>query len=263
MIGRMILAAAAIGFAVPAAAATPRSGLEAIGTPLDDAQLDAQRGKFVSPDQISFFGVELATLWVKPDGTATAATVMLNVSFAQGAGTLAGAAPQLMVSWTRDGDSSIDVPSSGLGTSLSLPAGSGALDSVQGAVQSQQIAGSDNRVANAMQITIAPASSMSAPSTNGMTPLAGSQSHAFGNGDVLQFVAQDNKVGIVMTSAAGDRVRQQVDGSLGQAAQNVILSSDGNRIGNMMGITVGYSASPSATAMTLQNSLMSLKGIGF
>lgn len=254
-------AALLFGLAAPAVAATATSsGLEAHGTQVDDATLGQMRGKFILPSNITYFGVSMETSLQRPDGITTAATVQLTVDLPNGA-SAAGATAHLLVGWNHDGDSSMDVAGTPAGATLvSIPAG---LESIQGAVQSQQIAGSGNNVANAMSIAIMPGSSITAPPGTGLTEVTAGETHSFTNGDTLQIVADKNQLGIVVSGGA-DQVRQMVDGAIGQAAQNVILNSSGNNVSNAMGITIGYDPSQAAAqAATIQSDLSALKGWSF
>lgn len=259
----LALAAAAAVAACPAsgayAQAVASSGIENAGTPVPDAALGEMRGKYIGPGNITYFGVQMQTSLQRPDGVTTAATLQLNVNLPN-AGSTSGAASQVLVSWSHDGDSTMDVPGQPAGTVLvNIPAG---LGSVQGAVQSQQIGGDGNHVSNGMTIAVVPSAMVTAGSSDG-TEISGSESHAFNNGDSLQFVADSGKVGIVM-SGGTDQVRQMVDGSIGQAAQNVILNSSGNDVRNSMGITIGYDpAAAAAVPPTLQSGLSGLHGWGY
>jgi hypothetical protein len=258
----LAVAALLLGTTAPAAAVTASaSGLEAHGPEVDDATLGQMRGKFLLPGNITYFGIEMQTSLQRSDGITTAATVQLTVDLPNGTGTTSGANAQLLVSWNHDGDSSMDVAGTPAGATLiSIPAG---LASVQGAVQSQQIAGSDNKVSNAMSIAIMPTSSVNPPSGAGLTAATGGETHSFSNGDTLQIVADKNQLGIVVGNGA-DQVRQMVDGGVGQAAQNVILNSSGNIVSNGMGITIGFDPAQSAAqAATIQSNLTALKGWSF
>lgn len=247
----------AFAASVPAAAsaATPASGIENAAIPVSDAQLAEMRGKYVGPGNITYFGVQMQTSLQRPDGITTAATLQLNINMPNGTSSTVGTTGQLLVNWSHDGDPRMDVAGQPAGMVISVPAG---LASVQGAVQSQQIAGNDNMVSNGMTIAVAPASTF-APSSMQGTAISGSETHDFGNGDSLRFVAEKNQVGIVISGGL-DQVRQMVDGGAGQAAQNVTLNSNGNAVRNNMAISVGYSGADPASTASLQTGISALKG---
>jgi hypothetical protein len=260
----LIASCGALAFAVPAAAAMPSSGIEQAGHKVDDRALADMRGKFIAPGNISYFGIQMQSSWQRPDGVTTAATLLLNVDFAK-AGTNGTPNVQLMVGWDRDGDSQMDVAGFGpaaAGSFVTVPIAAGGLGTVQGAVQSQQIAGSDNRVANSMTIAIGPASAFPAPNTAGLTEVTTGQAHQFANGDSLQLVVDKSQVGIVMAGGT-DQVRQMVDGGIGQAAQIVLLNSSGNDVRNTMGITIGTAHLDQAKQVSVQGNLEALKGWSF
>jgi hypothetical protein len=257
-------AAAMIVAAAPAAAAPPSSGLETAGRAVSDSELGDMRGKFIGPNNIAYFGIQMQTSWQGADGITTAATLLLSVNFANGAGNLQGATPLLLIGWTRDGDASADI--SGLGQAASgsyaaIPIGG--LGSVQGAVQSQQIAGSDNNVRNDMRFAIVPISSLQTQTPTGLSSVTAGQNHQFADGDTLRFVVAPNQVGIELGSGTADQVRQSLDGMLGQAGQHVLLSSSNNMVHSQMGITIGYDQLGDASRASLDNALSALQGIGF
>lgn len=249
----------ASGIAPLAARAEPASGVETAGPRVDDATLAEQRGKYITPDQVSYFGVAMDTSWQGADGVTIGATLLIRVDFAA---TQAGA-PQVAVGWRHEGDSAMDVATPGTGISITLPGSNGDLGSVNGAVQSQVIAGSDNRVSNGMAISVVPITPSGPAAPGDMVPLSGNEVQAFGNGSTLQFVSEGNRAGFVIGNAGGDHVRQMIDGSIGQAAQNVTLQSSGNTIVNGMGITFGYQPGASTTQLGLQAGLSALPASGF
>lgn len=257
--------AAALGAAAPLAAAPlPTSGLEGIGTPVSDAALGEMRGKFISPQNVSYFGIQMQTSWQGPDGVTTQATLLFSVDFLNGAGNPDGATPVLMIGWSREGDPSLDVAGFGgdaAGNYIAVPAG--AFGSSQGAVQTQLIAGSDNAVRNDMRIAVVPRSLVQAPDGGGLTTVTAGQMQSFGDGDTVRFILDGNSLGLALTNGGTpDQVRQGFDGALGQAAQHVLISSSNNSIHNGMGIVVGYDQIDGAGRASLQNALSTLQGIG-
>ena len=254
----------------------PTTGIEGLGTPVSDAALSDMRGKFISPDGISYFGLQLQTSWQGQDGITTYATVLFNVDFAHGAASGSGT-PHLLIGWSRDcdacGDAAMDVP--GFGPSaqngyvaiVSNGAGNapvGGLQSVQGAVQNQQIAGSDNRVLNDMRILVVPADQVHSMTPSGLTEIAASASKSFNDGDKVDFILGSNQVALALSSGEGrDFVLQSVDGAEKQAAQHVVLNSDLNAIRNAVAITVGVDQLKQLDMPQVSNALPAMKGRGF
>jgi hypothetical protein len=259
-----------VASAAPAMAA-PLSGLEGLGKPVEDEALAGMRGKFVAPSGVAYFGIVMSSSWQGSDGITTAATLLFSLDFAHGGSS--NPVPQLMVSWSREcaacGDDSMDVDSFGpsanggyvalSGNGVSIPVGG--LDTATGVVQSQQIAGSDNQSRNLMNIQIVPSGSMHADTT-GMTPLVGGQTQQFANGDTLQFTGSGQQLGLSISGRNG-AVQQSVQGSLGQLAQHVLISGNDIIANNNMSLMVGLDPVANSQRLSMQNALMSMKGLGF
>jgi hypothetical protein len=260
----------------PAAAELASSaGIESLGRKVDDETLSTMRGKFVTPNDIAYFGVQMHTSWEGGDGVTTSAVLLFSISFENGAASASGAVPQLMIAFDRQcddcGDPGMDLTGfSGAAAggytvvngSTNLPIGG--LGSVHGAVQSQQIAGSDNVVGNSMSVAIVPVSTV-AQNTSGMSPTISGSTYDLSGGDRLQFILGGDQVGIALSDGNGtDSVIQTVNGNLNQAAQHVILSSSNNVIDNRMNIVIGLdNLAQQATRLSVQNAMSTMKGHGF
>lgn len=267
----------ATSFPVLAGFAPPSTGIEGLGVKVPDAELAEMRGKFINSRGVSFFGLQLQTSWQGTDGVTTYATVLFSVDFASLAGQAQGAAPRLLVGWSRAcdgcGDSAMDVTTFGPAAAddyvaIDTSAGGlpvGGLSTVQGAVQSQNISGSDNRVRNDMQIAVVPASALpTLKATEGLTEVTSSASETFSDGDAVHVLLGSNSLMLAMSSGQGpDAVRQGVDGVFSQAAQHVLLASDFNSIHNSIGITIGLNELMQADALRAQAALSAMKGRGF
>lgn len=231
---------------------------------VSDEELAGMRGKFVAPDSVTHFGITLHTLWQTADGVITAARMALNVAFAEGqAGT-----PQITVGWVRDGDPSMDVASFGDGNAGSYVAysseGLPGLNSVSGAVQSNVIAGTDNRVANGMSVQIVPASSLPGGGVGVGDTITTSRTDVAPDGDTLQFVVSAGQLGMVLQDAQGAGVvRQMVSDNPGQLSQNVFLGGTANIVDNLMAVTIGVDQLRNLNDTRIANSLSAMKGHGF
>jgi hypothetical protein len=250
----------------------PTTGIEGVGVEVADSELAEMRGRFVSADGISYFGLQLQTSWQGTDGITTYANVLFNVDFASGAGQSQGATPHLLVGWSRDGDSSMDVVGFGPAAQNGYVAvvtspgtmDVGGLNSVQGAVQSQNIAGAGNNVRNDMSIAVVPASSINRPNGQGLTEVTSGSSQTFSDGDAVHFILGSNAVGLALSSGDGpDGVRQNVDGVLNHAAQHVLLASDLNAVHNSMNITIGLNELRQMDSVRVDHALSTMKGRGF
>lgn len=251
------------------AAQLPQTGLEGLGTKISDEELGEMRGKFISPQGVAYFGVSLHTSWQGADGITTFATLLFTVDFARGGGQ--GTVPQLLVGWSRDGDEAMDVTGFGAAAADSYVAISdngvipvGGLGSVNGAVQSNEIAGTDNRVHNAMSIAVVPVSAVSAPQTGGLTAITSTTSQSFADGDTVRFVLEPGQIALALSGQGGmDAVRQSLDSDLGQAAQHVLLNSNFNTVNNHFGITVGIDELRQIDRISVDSALAAMKGRGF
>lgn len=238
--------------------AVPTSGIESYGEVVSDDELADMRGKFIRPDNISYFGIEMLTSWQGQDGVTTQARLIVSLDFAAGTAAAGEVVPQVLVSWSRDGDSALDVAGA-LAGFATIPVGG--LDSVHGFVQHQQIAGDDNAVRNDMNVAILPGAS-AAFDTEGMTLVTSPTSVQFADGDTLQVQMGDNQLGILLTEGS-DAVRQIVNGNLNQLAQNVIINSDFNDISNRMNTVIGIDPSIEAAQMNVQHAMNGVSGFGF
>jgi hypothetical protein len=261
-----LLAWSVLGLApATARAETALSGLEGLGAIVDDSELATMRGKYVTPQGIAYFGLDMTSSWQGPDGITTSARLVFNVDFAGGR----NATPQIYVTWKRDeGDKAMDVSGpvpSGQQTaaagSVSVPAGGG-LDTVHGAVQSQLIAGADNKVTNGMTIQVS-SDPAQRPDTAGMTPVSGGSTQQFSDGDKLQFVISGSEVGIRMTNGPSDSIRQGVDANLNQLSQQVTLGSSFNDIANTLGLTIGVDPATKVNQINASGAMSAMHGIGF
>lgn len=265
----LLLAFALSALPLQCAAQLPETGLEGLGTKVSDEELGEMRGKFISREGIAYFGVSLHTSWQGADGITTFATLLFNVSFAGGNGQ--GSVPQLLIGWSREGDESMDVSGFGAAAADSYVAISGntvipvgGLGAVQGAVQSNEIAGTDNRVHNAMSIAVVPINAVSAPQTNGLTAVTSTTTQTFEDGDTVRFILEPGQIALALSGQGGtDAVRQSLDSDLGQAAQHVLLNSNFNTVNNHFGITVGIDELRQIDRISVDSALAAMKGRGF
>lgn len=264
-------AAAALVAGTPALAA-PSSGLEGKGTRLSDAEMSEMRGKFFTPNQIQHFGIQMVTSWQGADGVTTEAILLFSVGFADGATNLSGATPQLMIAFNRlcdgCGDSAMDVAGFGPDAEqgyVAIGAGGisiGALDTVNGAVQSQQIAGADNRVVNQMRIAVMPISAVRNGDVEGLTAISQGMTQSFADGDTIRFILEPGEIGMALAGGTGaESIHQTIRPA--QLAQHVLLNSDRNMVHNNVTVTVGLNDLVQSSQINLQNALSTMKGHGF
>jgi hypothetical protein len=255
---------------VTAVHAEPLSGLERTGVRLSDEALSEMRGKFVTPQSVSYFGIQMMTSWQGGDGITTTANLLFNVDFAKGAA--GGGTPHLLISWSREGDPSMDVAGFGQNAAGSYVAivGSGAplpvsqIQGVDGVVQSNVISGADNGARNAMSIAIVPASAVPQLTPNGMQEVTGSVSQAFADGDKVDFTVDNGSVGLGMSSGQGpDFTRQLVVGAPGRIVQETVLNSSNNLVSNNTSILLGVDLSNQIDTVRVDGALSAMKLNGF
>lgn len=242
--------------------------LSALGAPVADEELGDMRGKFITADAVSYFGVSLLTSWQDSAGITTMARLAFNIDFLVPSGG-GQAIPRLFVSWMREGDPNMDVSGTSdgyvaLATSPDQVIPVGALDTVAGAGQVHVIAGADNFARNGMQIAIVPRSSLGEMNTQGMQQITSTLNKSFQDGDGLQFRLGDNELGMVLTGNGGlDSTMQSVGGDLGRVLQQTILNSDHNNVMNSASIIFGVSDQVQNMGPVSASGAMSvLKGFG-
>lgn len=267
---RCLMIAASLYFSFTAAAPPPLSGLEGRGAVVSDAELGEMRGKFITPNAVSYFGLTLQTSWQGSDGVTTQATILFNVDFASGSGT-----PHMLIGWSREcegcGDPAMDVNAFGPAarddyvaiTTASGEMPIGGLGSVQGVAQSQNINGTDNQVHNNMRIAVVPIGSVAmAVNKAGLTEVTAGSSKSFEDGDLVRFILEPGEIALAL-SDGNNMVRQGVSSDLNQAGQHVLLASNMNRITNFMGITVGIDELRQLDRVRVDSALSVMKGRGF
>lgn len=252
---------------VPVMASTPDLSALASAKPVPDEDLAELRGKFVTPQSVSFFGITMLTSWQDSSGVTTLARLVFSVDFLP-SGDGGRPVPQLMIGWSREGDPAMDVTDMHEGYVAYIPPqdalGVGGLGAFSGAAQAHVIAGADNRALNGMQVMIVPSSAVPALSQGGLSPASGPADIAFADGDTLHFRMADNQIGIIMTGNGGqDSASQLAGGDIGQLLQQTILASNSNMIENHAAVIFGVDALQSQQIVRAQEALSAMKGHGF
>ena len=253
-------------WSAPLLAAPPSSGLEGLGVAMSDDELSEMRGKYVTPEEVSFFGISLTTSWQDEMGVTTLARLVFNVDFLTGDD--GKPLTTLLVGWSREGDPSMDITDTHQGyvpvlvPSQVLPVGN--LESFDGAAQANVIAGADNIAANGLQIAIVPASSLPQLSTDGLQSIIESQYFGFSDGDQLSFEIGQNSLGLSMIGNNGlDSSLQALGGDVGQMLQQTMLNSDNNAVFNNATMIFGLDALGAANTVSAQEALSVMQGNGF
>lgn len=242
------------------AADIPSLGIED-ARQVSDAELSDLRGKYVQPGEVRYFGIDLTSVWTTVDGTILTASLHFVVDMPEnGAPT-----PRLYVSWLQDCDQCNDASVELGGDSFSLNFGSGGLETVSGVVQSNILAGDDNAVRNQMGLTITDdLGSIQQGPPPGMQ-ITESMMQELQNGATIQFVMENNSVGMIMTGGPANGVVTQTvgRGETGNLAQHINLASDFNTIHNVMNVTIGTENLPQIAGNTVNYAMSAMQGNGY
>ena len=249
---------------VTASSAAPK--LSDLGDPVSDAELGEIRGKFITPEAVSFFGIEMVTSWQDAAGITTTAQLVFTVDFLKDQN--GQPVPGLMIGWSRDGDPAMDITDTNEGYVPVIAAQQvlpiGGLDSTRGATQANLIAGTQNTARNSMQIALVPASQVSRFATGGLNPVTVGQTVTFGDGDTLEFRASDNTLGLALTGAnGGDSTLQIAGGQFGSLLQQTLLNSDRNDVMNSTAVVIGADMGSGFDAVRASEALSVMHGHGF
>jgi len=161
-----------------------------------DSELADMRGKFISAENVRFFGITLHTLWQSDDGVVTAASLGFSIWLGENG----ASGPQVDVQWQREGDPDMDVAGFAPGAD-----GAYVVAPTTGAFQSNVIAGSDNQTANRMSVAVVPATSVATGSSGGT--FTGTATGTALDGDTITFIAEDGQFGLAMVDAQGLPIR--------------------------------------------------------
>lgn len=259
----LVIGTAAL-FAAPALADFPSLGIEKNARRvMTDEELGDMRGKFIAPESVNFFGIQLMTAWQTGDGVVMSAAL----SFGSGVdrdpsnSTPDGSFtdPKVMAAWMHGcdgcGNPALDIPGPGGTPATQLAA-------INGAVQITKVAGDDNSVTNLMNVSISPDGAQTFTLGNTGTEIGKSEAVTFANGDTINFKFEMNAIGMILNrQSQGDSLVMQ--GFFGnQLTQNVDLVGNANAISNTFDIVIGIDPNAVVPLMA-QNALTSMQGWGF
>ena len=206
---RQLLIGAAIAagvFMAPAAAAPPVTafgpvtGLGPEARLVTDDELGEMRGKFIEPESVRFFGIQLSSAWQTADGSVLTATLEFESSFNHGQPdpNTVSAAAEWNHACTGSCDPNVEIPNATQDVTVVFGAiGATGLTTVNGAVQSTQVSGHDNSVGNVMHVRIGDynAASVGPPDADAVA-LTASKSVRFDDNFVVKFELTQNTVGL-------------------------------------------------------------------
>ena len=259
----LVLGTAAL-FSAPALADFPSLGIEkGARRVMSDDELGEMRGKFIAPESVNFFGIQLMTAWQTGDGVVMSAALSFgsgvdrdaNNNIPDGSFT----DPKVMAAWMHGcdgcGNPALDIPGPGGTPATQLAA-------INGAVQITKVAGDDNLVTNVMNVSISPTAGETFTLGDTGTEINKSEAVTFVNGDVVNFKFEMNAIGMILNrqSQGSSLVMQGFFGN--QLTQNVDLVGNANSIANSFDIVIGVDPNAVIPLMA-QNALTSMQGWGF
>jgi hypothetical protein len=221
------------------------------------------RGRYIEPESVNFFGIELASSWQTADGLVLTATLQFEADFDNGK---ALPEPKILASYQHD-QNGIDDPGLEIGGITAEFTAQG-LSTVDGAVQANQIAGDDNNIANLLRIRVGDFNADTAGFSDYGTPITQSVVKTFlQDGSAIEFTVEANSIGVAIqgpTSQGPDNlVAQSINGTVAnQIAQQVQLMGDANAVYNTLDVVIGVDQLHTTQA-AVENAMSAIKGWGF
>lgn len=203
---------------------------------VSDSVLASLRGRYVSPTQIVYFGVEMNTQWRTAGGDQYYAGLYIGINHNR-----ASFSPTVTV-LSRAGGNAVNAGSSGNVTPQGGSEGisSAGLDNIQGVVQAVQVTGNTNAARNQLTMTLRSGDAGDAPSgggwRTGTTYVVNTATGA--TAGTLVHIRQAG----VSISIPGQGIAQQDISSLRGMQQQIQMSGDSNQVLNNVQITAGFTS---------------------
>lgn len=229
-----------------AVASTPTPGL----VELSDSELGGMRGRYTLAGQsVAWFGVMLSSRWETATGQQAVGTLQIGFDYRN------GDRPQ--VSFTPTMTIGTELPSSPVVDTGERHIASPAIENVGGLVQSIQLAGDGNAVANQALLTVRDGE---VPETATTAVPAGDLTMKR-DGMEMMIRATGSRPGIWLTSPQG-AVAQWIGG--GQVGQSIALTGDGSRVTNLlqMELVRGQTSVSVPLTQNVLQALRSAQGVG-
>lgn len=260
LIGAAVMAALAAGLAAPRTEAAAPAGEKRTMTVFEvpDWRLAEMRGRFVSGNQVLFFGVEMYTRWMTGSGETYTGGLRLGIDRGRNLFTPTVTIMRIADAQSQRGWRGPEQEISG--GEVPPPAiNLGGLNEVKGVSQVVQVTGDANSAHNDIEVTVRPYDAP--PATNASadnTP--GSQTLADGSGATVTTTVANNSIGVTISVPGQGTATQMINGLSGlrQLAQ---ISGDANRVLSTLNMTVGVGALPSAMSVNLGAVLQTIRGL--
>jgi hypothetical protein len=244
-------------------AAPPDLGLGANARLVSDDELGDMRGRYIEPESVNFFGIEMASSWQTADGLVLTATLQFEADFNNGQ----PQSPVVLASYQHD-QGGIDDPGLEIGGITAEFTAQG-LSTVEGAVQANTIGGDDNNVANLLRIRVGDFNADTAGFADYGTPITQSVVKNFPDGSAIEFTVEPNSIGVAIQGPTSqgqspdNLAAQNINGTVAnQIAQQIQLMGDANAIYNTLDVVIGVDQLQTTQA-ALENAMSVIKGWGY
>lgn len=221
---------------------------------ISDAAMSDMRGRFISANQILYFGVEMYTEWSNGASNQVVAA-RLNIGIDR---SVDSANPTVQVS------SSVQSSGGNSSNGGSAPSGqisSGGLDQVQGVSQVVQVTGNHNGVTNTLGVDV----------TTQRPAMAGSSDPALAGGNktlvdtqtgaTAQTFVNGNRAGVVVSVPMQGRASQSIASALGMQ-QQAHVAGDGNAVHNQLNMVIQVQPNSAAASAHMGNLSQTVRGLG-
>ncbi len=251
-ISRILLTISLCMPGAPAHAEFPDVGVFANAVEVDDSELEQMRGKFVSPGQITYFGVEMQTQWQTGSGEVLSAGMKMDMSFpdAADATPVVNLVPTVSIAAAPAKKDEIDFKTPvqpGLTPGPDTTISSSGLNNITGVVQSIQAGGDNNQITNTLEMNVIIQSSSenntTTPVTLSLTPF--STQTITDNGSVALAGVSENSIQTYSYVPNQGEIIQRISGvnaGGGVIMQSVRVIGNQHKIVNTMTITASFRA---------------------
>ncbi|MDE2090002.1 MAG: hypothetical protein KGJ12_08280 [Gammaproteobacteria bacterium] len=217
---------------------------------VSDHHLADMRGRYVGPNQVVYFGVQMETQWQTRGGKTITSTANFGLPASGGVTSSVSACVDNQCGSQSNGHQS-----------FSLPASAGGLKNANGVIQSIQVAANKNSVNNSITMNVTSASDVKTDDGKGGFLLDGTGTSATQNsgGTVVAAGVGAHGMGVSINVLNGGQIVQQI--SDGNIVQSALVQSDMNLIQNSITLTVGMQAGSGVGASGVGTALQSLQGL--
>lgn len=236
---------------------------------LSDAELAEMRGRFVSPEGVMFFGVEMQSQWITRKGDVLEARMDFTVDFSKNQSNSPGIQIRPTINIVQTGSpgqpSAFKNPSQQEAVAPTTIQGSGVLDRTTGVGQLIQVTGDKNRIINDLQMSVVGARDRPSdpPAASHGVNLPGTLSVASDSGATAAVMVENNALGVSLAIPGEGEIKQAIRaGDFGSGVlQQAQVMTDFNQIHNTISITMGSNALRDASSVNAAAALSSLRDL--